>query len=101
MWDCSTIICNHFQKFQKFKVSSLLWWPKSMALKVTTDLSLLTKPLHSSYSLVEVGSGHRGDCSDTLGPRTAPLDVLVLMQQTGKWCRVCQSHTMCSMFYNR
>ena len=32
MWAYSTIIRNHFQKFQKFKVSNLFWWPKSMAL---------------------------------------------------------------------
>ncbi len=30
----STIICNHFQKFQKFKDSSLFWWPFSLALKL-------------------------------------------------------------------
>ncbi len=30
----STIISNHFQKFQKFKDSSLFWWPKITALKV-------------------------------------------------------------------
>ncbi len=36
LWAYSTIICNHLQKFQKFKNSSLFWWPKSMALKNKT-----------------------------------------------------------------
>ena len=36
MWAYSNIICNHFQKFQKFKDSNLFWWPKSMALKGTS-----------------------------------------------------------------
>ncbi len=31
--DFLTIICNHFQKFRKFKDSSLFWWPKIIALK--------------------------------------------------------------------
>ena len=45
MWAYSTIICNHFQKFQKFKNSSFFWWPKSMALKVPINNTLVRGPL--------------------------------------------------------
>ncbi len=37
----SAIICNHFQKFQKFKDSSLFWWPKIIALKNGIALNYL------------------------------------------------------------
>ncbi len=40
----STIICNHFQKFQKFKDSKLFWWPFSLTLNSMSN-SIVQKNL--------------------------------------------------------
>ncbi len=40
IWAYSTIKCNHFQKFQKFKDSKVFLWPFSLALNIKFSANL-------------------------------------------------------------
>ena len=44
MWAYSTIICNHSQKFQKFKESNVLWWPFAFLIDIIS-----TSVGHNNY----------------------------------------------------
>ncbi len=50
MWAYSSIICNHFQKFQKLKDSKLFWWPFSLALKTWVCDHLVTLQVYTGVS---------------------------------------------------